>query len=103
MAKGTKSYSAAAQTHVMAADGRERAKITVSGTFVGTIVFETSEDNGATWQAAAALNTAGAVVTSATAPGTFRVFALPKTPGTQIRTRCSAYTSGTPVVDIEHD
>lgn len=65
---------------------------TVSGIFVGTVVFEGSED-GVNWSTleASALGSTAAPVTSATAPGLFEV----QVAGLQlVRSRVSAYTSG---------
>ena len=77
--------------------GQAATVITVSGTWVGTLVFEGSVDNFANstiamtvWPVAA-----GAGITSTTANGSWIVMASGLT---QFRVRCSAFTSGTIVI-----
>jgi hypothetical protein len=74
------------------------ATIQLTGTFVGTVQFEGSADGGTTFVAlnGTPLNSA-TPASSATAVGTF-VFHVGSL--TDIRARCSAYTSGTVVVNI---
>lgn len=72
--------------------------IQLSGTFVGTVVFEQSIDNGTTWISKTVYPAAGgAGVTSATATGQWKAICGGES---YIRARCSAYTSGTIVVDV---
>ena len=74
------------------------ASIAVSGTFVATLQFEQSGNNGVTWVAATGSpQPAGGGVTLATAAGlwTFNVGSL-----TDLRVRASAYTSGTAAIVI---
>lgn len=69
------------------------ATLQLTGTFSGTVQFEISNDNGATWNAIQGFPEAtGAGVTSSTGTGVwqFEVGGF-----TDIRARCSAYTSGT--------
>lgn len=75
------------------------AAVTISGTFTGTLQFEVSGDNGATWVAAQGTTPAGTTATSATAAGTWR-FAVSGL--TQIRVRCSAYTNGSPYAVLQY-
>jgi hypothetical protein len=75
------------------------ASIGIAGTFVGTVQFEASGDGGATWYGIEAIpvtppNTA---VDSATAPGLFQICVAALT---NLRARCSAFTSGTIGVTI---
>jgi len=75
------------------------ATITLSGTFVATVQFESSGDNGITWVSILGIPLGGGTgVTSATGTGTwtFGVAAL-----TDIRARASAYTSGTAATTIQ--
>ncbi len=74
------------------------ASVVLSGTFVGTVQFEASGDGGTTWVAIAGTPPGTSTpVTSATAPGVwqFQPAAL-----TNIRARCSAFSSGTIVATI---
>jgi len=73
------------------------ASISISGTFVGTVQFEASGD-GSTWDSIEASDLVGdAPVDSASAPGLWQlsVSAL-----TNLRVRCSAFTSGVIAVTI---
>jgi hypothetical protein len=77
---------------VMNIDGFKAVAVQVSGTFVGTVTFETSVD-GTNFVATGVTPAAGgAAVSTATAPGLWNL-----TPNgvTQLRVRVSAYTSGT--------
>jgi len=66
--------------------------IQITGTFVGTVTFESSLD-GANWVAVQAVNlNDGTVGTTATAPGLYRI---PTAALADIRARVSAWTSGT--------
>jgi hypothetical protein len=69
------------------------AAITVSGTYSGTLQFEISADNGATWVSVAATPPAGgAAVTSTTSTGTWQAQVASYT---YLRVRGSSYSSGT--------
>lgn len=71
--------------------------IQLSGTWVGTVQFEQTLDNGTTWIAKTVYPAlAGAGVTSATANGQWKFACGGET---HVRARCSAFTSGTIVVD----
>jgi hypothetical protein len=71
--------------------------IQLSGTWVGTVQFEQTLDNGTTWIAKTVYPAlGGAAVTSATANGQWKFACGGET---QVRVRCSAFTSGTIVVD----
>lgn len=96
MASGTKTYSAAAQTHQVRAHGMRESQFDVSGVFVGTLVAEWSPDGGTTWYVLPILKQDGTIVQSVTAAGTYYLHYIP-TSATDIRSRCSAYTSGSPV------
>lgn len=84
--------AATANGATMNVDGFKAVYVQITGTFVGTVTFETSLD-GATWVATglAAVAT-GTVATAPTAPGAWIL-----TPnGTNLfRARVSAWTSGT--------
>ncbi len=74
------------------------ASIQLKGTFSGTLQFEASSDNGATWTAVPGTPIAGgSAVTSATSTGLwkFNVSAL-----SSIRVRASSFVSGTAAVVI---
>lgn len=75
----------------------ESVGIVITGTFVGTITFESSVD-GVTWASCFAMPIAGtAPVSTATAAGTF----IASLGGMAFfRARCSAYTSGQPTVAL---
>lgn len=69
----------------------------LSGTFSATVQFEQSLDGGSTWIAKTVYSaTAGAPVTSATGTGQWKFACGGET---HVRVRCSAYVSGTIVVD----
>lgn len=75
----------------------------LSGTWTGTVQFEASVDNGATWIALGGWPIASGVlsspiVTSATANG---VWQFPMAGFTHFRVRCSAAMTGSLVVDYE--
>jgi hypothetical protein len=74
-------------------DNCASAGITLSGTFVATLQFEASGDGGNTWDSLAAVPSGGgAAVTSAAAPGLWQVCVAGLT---NLRVRCSAFTSQT--------
>jgi hypothetical protein len=77
MAQGTKSYSAAAQTHPMRAHGMREAQLDVSGVFVATLVAEWSPDGGTTWNTLPILKQDGTIVQSVTAAGTYYLLYIP--------------------------
>lgn len=71
--------------------------IQLSGTWVGTVLFEQTLDNGTTWIAKTVYPAAGgAGVTSAAANGQWKFACGGET---HVRARCSAFTSGAIVVD----
>lgn len=90
--------TAANQAATVRVGGADALGIQVTGTFVGTLTFESTID-GTTWVAHTVRDTAtvadGTRVASTTAPGNFTVD-LPIVK--LFRVRCSAYTSGTAVV-----
>jgi hypothetical protein len=72
--------------------------IQLSGTWVGTILFEQSIDSGTTWIAKTVYPAAGgAGVTTVAANGQWKFSCGGET---HIRVRCSAFTSGPIVVDL---
>lgn len=72
--------------------------IQLSGTWVGTVQFEQTLDSGTTWIAKTVYPAlGGAGVTSATANGQWKFACGGET---HVRVRCSAFTSGTIVVDL---
>ena len=74
------------------------ASIVLSGTFDGTLEFEGSADGGTTWVAVDCFPpNSNTPATSATEPG---VWQLNVAGMTNLRVRCSAYTSGTVVATI---
>ncbi len=72
--------------------------IQVTGTWVGTLQFESSVDGTNFFSVPAIVATTGAVVTSATANGQWLV---PCGGYNKVRVRCSAFTSGTIVVSLQ--
>ncbi|MHB1097877.1 MAG: hypothetical protein ACYC3F_17095 [Gemmatimonadaceae bacterium] len=73
--------------------------VQVTGTFVGTITFEVSVD-GTTFVAFNMTpSNSGTDASTATAPG---AFSKPIGGYSVARARCSAYTSGTPVVTLQY-
>lgn len=94
------SLTAAQDVVELAQPGTATVMVQLTGTFVGTVVFEVNVDQGAspTWGATKAQTVSdGSIVTSATAPGVFRVDV---SGAREFRVRCSAYTSGTVVVTM---
>lgn len=78
--------------------GQSSFAVLISGTWVGTVQFERSLDNGTTWTPVSAFSAGTAFNQStATANGAFHGNA---SSATNIRVRCTAYTSGTIVVKI---
>lgn len=72
--------------------------IQVSGTFSATLQFEQSQDGGVTWIAKTVYPAlGGAGVTSTTAGGNWKFACGGET---NVRVRCSAYTSGTAAVSM---
>jgi hypothetical protein len=81
--------------------GSQGALAVISGTFTATLQFE-AQGSGGTWFAAPAVpigTTGGALTNSATAAGNFLILAAG---ALQARVRCSAYTSGTAVVELSN-
>jgi len=75
-----------------------QAAVQVTGTWVGTLQFEGSVDGTNFFSIPSVVPTTGAVVTSATANGQWLI---PCAGYKQIRTRCSAFTSGTIVISMQ--
>lgn len=92
------SAGATGNGNVFSVSGYATAAFTVSGTFVGTITFEASNDGGTTWYAlnATPINS-GTAASTATAGGIYisKVAAIDL-----VRARVSAYTSGSITVDL---
>ena len=97
--KSTTSHTALNSAVTLPIAGRRNGYFDVSGTFVATLVAETSVDGGATWQGHP-IRSGNAYVASVTAVGRYYLEDLPEVPGAQVRVRVSAYTSGTPGVDL---
>jgi len=94
---GTSLGAAEAAVTVTVADA-DRIAFVVTGTFTGTITFEASVD-GTTFAAfGMQVPTGGAIVSTATAPGTFAAIANSCQGFETVRARMSAYTSGTALV-----
>lgn len=73
--------------------------VQLTGTFSATLQFEGSQDNGANWFAVAISPMPnGATVSSATATGNW---ALSTAGLTDVRVRCSTYSSGTVVANLQ--
>lgn len=74
--------------------------VRVSGAFVGTVTFEHSDDNGASWtpQSLTVRVGGGATGSSTSVIGTWGAF--PGATGRLVRCRMSSYTSGSATVDI---
>lgn len=84
----TSTSSVAAST-----DGRATISFTLIGTWVGTVVFEATNDATPTWIAVQALSVgASSLVSSTTGNGTF---VIPCAGYTQVRIRATAFSSGT--------
>ncbi len=78
--------------------GLNTSNIQITGTWVGTVQFEASVDGSNYFSVNAQVPTTGALVTSATANGSWTV----NVAGCKnFRVRCSAFTSGTIVVAID--
>lgn len=72
--------------------------VQISGTWVGTLLFEQTLDSGTTWISKTVYPAAGgAGITTVAANGQFKFVCGGET---HIRVRCSAFTSGTIVVDL---
>lgn len=81
-----------------ALNGHASATLTVTGTFTGTLTFETAADGGTVYgPATAKILGSGLTSGSATAPGVFRIDV---TGMTNIRVRASAFASGTATVKL---
>lgn len=95
--EGTASFGGLTTSAIPSADQVEFIGVQVTGTFVGTLVFEATVD-GTNYVAVAAKDLAsgtGALVTSVTAPAILQIDVR----GIKcLQARCSAYTSGTAVV-----
>lgn len=99
MAQGTKSFTGAGQTHQFKPHGAREAQVDVTGVFVGTVVAEWSADGGTTWNTLPMLKSDGTIVQSLTVIGSYILFFIPMN-ATDVRTRCSAFTSGSPVTAL---
>lgn len=78
--------------------GAETCVVPVSGTFVATVVIETSGDGGATWYGVSAVPIGETTpVSSITGPGavSFDVSGC-----TNVRVRCTTFTSGTIFIGV---
>lgn len=74
------------------------ASVSITSAYTGTLQFEQSSDNGTSWVGANGYpQPSGSAATSATSTGTW-VFAVGSR--TNFRVRCSAFTTGRPVVVI---
>lgn len=95
-ANGT--LSAAAQTVEMSTQGCASSVLQITGTFVATVQFEGTVE-GTTWFSVdATVIAVGTVVNSATATGQWFI----QSSGlSKVRARCSAYTSGSAIVNWE--
>lgn len=81
----------------LAVAGRQSVGIRISNTFVGTLLFEGSIDDGSNYDPLAVWDvTNGKIVTSTTGTGDF--LAIDVSGLTHVRVRCSVFTSGT--IDI---
>ncbi len=81
---------------VLSVSGLSRMWVQVTGTFVGTLSFETTVD-GTTWVAVSGIPTNGTTpVTTVTTAGVWT-----STAGVRFRVRMSAYTSGTALVTVQ--
>lgn len=92
MATVAKSFTAVGAGTGLAVKHRDSVSYSVSGTFVATVVFERSQNGGASWQA----------VATATGAASGTVLVENPDQGQSIfRFRCSAFTSGTIVTSID--
>lgn len=78
--------------------GCRDGKLTLSGTHVSTTVVEYSTDNFTTTEVLPLVKNDGTIAQNLTANATVR-FSIPPEPG-KIRSRISAFTSGSPVHDL---
>ena len=99
--QNTGSITAHPQNVALPLLGSAGAAITVTGTWVGTLVFEASFDAGATWKTIDSINPDAAsekAASTTTVNGTFQPLRLQG--ATHVRVRTSAFSSGTAVVYI---
>ena len=96
----TASGTAAANLCELPVSTAQQANVQLSGTWAGTITFEATLD-GTTWHSVAAsksdANKFTTVVSTATGNGVWRADVIGYK---SFRARCSAFTSGTIVVDV---
>ncbi|MHB2020751.1 MAG: hypothetical protein ACYCW6_27755 [Candidatus Xenobia bacterium] len=71
----------------------------LSGTWSGTVVADESMDDGATWNTIDIYQAGVGLVQSVTANGTYQL--RPHNGATQVRARCSSYSSGTIGVRVD--
>lgn len=91
------SLAALNATLALALSGQSSGSIQITGTFVGTITFETQRD-GATWTAFNAVQAGSTALTqSTTGPGLFSVNVAARA---SFRVNMSAFTSGSAVVTM---
>lgn len=86
---------------LLLAQGSQGALAIISGTWVATLQFE-GKGAGGSWFAVPAVaiaTTGGALASSTTANGNFLIAAVG---AIELRVRCSAYTSGTAVVELSN-
>lgn len=95
--KTSASLVAVNQAAVIDPEGLGDINFEITGTFVGTVVFEATQDD-ATWFAIGALLADGRAVNALTAPARGFLHGMAYS---QVRIRCSAYTSGTIAVRLE--
>ena len=95
------SLTAVNQSVVVALNGYTNTAFGLSGTWVGTVIFEASIDGGATYPTTIYAMRAGDNVISSTVTDSTNNDIYRTTTGgfTHVRVRCSAYTSGTIVVN----
>ena len=85
--------------HISTPSQVQSVGIQLTGTFTATVQVEGSQDNGANWIAVPAIPIAGgASITSSTGTGNWAVSSAGLT---DVRVRCSAYTSGTVAANLQ--
>lgn len=90
--RATASLTAVSQACTLDVDGLAEAAFQLSGTWVASVLFEATVDDS-NWVTVAYLSPLGVIASAAvTANGVYKV---PCASYSQVRARCSAYTSGT--------